>query len=168
MPHARRSEDAQPESRALEDRQPRAAETRRALAPARPAARVRVVGGPGAGPLRLALSLVSCRRAAAVAAEVGRGGPVLDARLGHLPPGPGHPAGRARAGAAGGAWLAVRPRRAAAVDVDLSAGVPQPPPRPDHARSGPAGGAVAEGRVGGEPVSPAIEGAAHADARRPA
>jgi signal transduction histidine kinase/ActR/RegA family two-component response regulator len=39
-------EDAQPESRPVEDRQPRGAETRRAAPPARSAARVRVVGGP--------------------------------------------------------------------------------------------------------------------------
>ena len=44
------------------------------------------------------------------------------------------------------------------------AGVSQPDPQQDHARSGPAGGAVAARRVGGEPVSPALEDAAPPDA----
>ena len=39
------------------------------------------------------------------------------------------------------ARLAVRAGRAAAADVDLPAGVSQPDPQQDHARSGPAGGA---------------------------
>ena len=66
--------------------------------------------------------------------------------------------------APGRARLAVRAGRPAAADLDLSAGVSQPAPQQDHARSGSAGGAVAARRVGGEPVPPALEDAAPADA----
>ena len=66
------------------------AETRRAAAPARPAARVRLVGRPRARAARFAVPVVSGRRAAAVGAEVGRRAAVLDAGLGHLPARRGH------------------------------------------------------------------------------
>ena len=124
--------DPQPESRPLEDRQPRGAQTGWAPAPAGSAARVRLVGGPRARAARFALSLLPGRRAPALGTEMGRRGAVLDARLGHLPARRGHVCAACPSRPRPvHARLAVRARRTAAADVDLPAGVPQPAPQQD-------------------------------------
>src|SRR6185312_5259223 len=161
------SADAEPESGPLEDSQSRGAEAGWPAALAGSPAGLRLVAGPRARAARLALSVVPGGRAPPVGAPMGGGSAIFHARLGHLSAGRGHVSRRAGGAAAGRPRLAVRSGRATAADFHLSAGVSQPDQQQDDAGSGPAGGAVAARRVGGEPLSPAVEDAAPAHARRP-